>query len=168
MPIHRGVVVDHEFQESQNSIPFLQFRFAILPEASQIVFCSVYISEKSAGMARRALSLLDLDVDKRSVSELDENKTLLAGKVADIEETTEAFGGKMVTKFNILLGASKLVKEKLSALDNLLRGAKKKPELVPSDAAPKPTIIAAPSRAPIQKTLPGPRPIVAPDRKDLI
>ena len=99
-------------------------------DGEQTVVSNVYITERAAGMARRAFKLMGFDVETRSLQEILDNPFLLQNNkiLVDIFQDGE-FG----LKCEIILAQPP---SNIGALDGLMRSAKKKTS-APAAPAPK-------------------------------
>jgi hypothetical protein len=82
---------------------------------------TIFITEKSANIARRQLKIAGFDVDARELSELDEHPGLLAGRAVPLK--VEEYRGKMQVQIAIDGGAGSA--DDLRSATALLRSAKK-------------------------------------------
>ncbi len=155
MKIYKGTVLEHHFEESQNGTPLINFKFTLAAEEGErTVFVHVYMSEKSAGMARRALKILGFNMNNPDAlaewNKVNADQMYFAGRACDVEQIDEPYQGKMMTKYQILLGATALPPSKVASLFGILQGAEK-PENAPVRTTPAPRPATGP-KMPAQTT----------------
>lgn len=122
--IHKMKVVSHGLFESsgEKRTPYVGLVFE--HESGEKCNVQVYVSDAAAGMARKSLKKLDFDIDKQSIYSLNSNPKLLAGREADVECFEDDFGGKVRTKYQLVLSDKPLEATQASNLDAMLRAAK--------------------------------------------
>jgi hypothetical protein len=81
----------------------------------------IFVTEKSAGMARRQLKIAGFDTDAHDLSELDANRQLLAGHPVPL--MIDDYKGKMQAKIDMDISATPSA---LMGATGLLRNAKKR------------------------------------------
>ncbi len=90
------------------------------PDESNL-WTRIYITEKSAKIARVALKKVGFDLDKNKLSDIDENDTLLSGRevLVDVVENGQYLNAKIVVE------RDRVPKNKLTAGQKLIGMAKK-------------------------------------------
>ena len=119
--IQNGTIVSHSLAESQNGTPYVKLKVNIEDE---VVDVAVYLSDKAAGMARRALRLCGFDIDTESVYTLQTNTRKLAGNKVEINVHEEEWKGKVKVKYDIAIVDPALKESSVAGLDAMLRAAK--------------------------------------------
>ena len=140
--IHKMKVVSHGLFESsgEKRTPYVGIVFE--HDSGEKCNVQVYVSDAAAGMARKSLKKLDFDIDKQSIYALNSNPRLLAGHEADVECFEDDYGGKVRTKYQLVLSDKPLEATQASKLDAVLRAAKSEDE-----KADKPKVARSPKRA---------------------
>lgn len=128
---HRAIVTDHKWVTSQAGTPGLEISVDI-PDDFGTVDCmvgTIWMSEKSMGMARRQLKNLGFNPDTQSVGDIGGSISLREREI-EIQVEEDEYKGKKKLKINFFGGRSGAApaKEQLSALDAALAAAKKSGE----------------------------------------
>ena len=100
-------------------------------EEGEQCFANVFITPKSAGMARRALKTCGFDIDAQPLSVLDENPTLLSGRKVPL--LVDEWNGRMTISIDLDARAEKAVLDKATAA---MRAVKKDKESEPEPSGP--------------------------------
>lgn len=83
----------------------------------------IWMSEKSAGIAKGQLKVCGFNVDEESLAVLDDNPKYLNGRQIPVEIYEEEYKGKLQTKVRIV--TAHVSKKRISALEAILRNVGK-------------------------------------------
>lgn len=113
----KGKIVSHRTQENNDKVIVI---VSCATASGESADARIYITEKSYGMARRALKMCGFDIETQSLAELDTRPNLLAGNYVPL--IVEEYNGKTQVKIDLDARASAA---KLDDLTKRLRAAKK-------------------------------------------
>lgn len=114
---HKGKIVSHRTQEMNDKVIVI---VSCVVQSGEAADARIYITEKSYGMARRALKMCGFDIDKQNLSELDIKPDLLAGNYVPL--IVSEYNGKTTVGIDLDSRASAA---KLDDLTKKLRAVKK-------------------------------------------
>jgi hypothetical protein len=131
---HLGKCVDHGVKVLDDGRMIIELRFSFDedPEVTMIKALWPLSGEKGAKSARISLKALGFDPDAQSVSELDENRTLLAGRPASLViemDDRRDDGSLKIAWVNAIHKPAG--KDGISKINAALRGAKSKGKTKP-------------------------------------
>lgn len=116
----QDVVLEEYVKDGEKKV-VAKVRCMPLGDDPEPIISNVYITERSAGMARRAFKLMGFDVETRSLQELLDNPFLLQGNKVLVDIFND---GEFGLKCEIILAQPP---GNVGALDGMLRASKKKP-----------------------------------------
>jgi len=121
----QGEIQDHGLQSlGKNNTPCVMVKVQIDGDYLDV---PIWLTDKSAGIARQQLKMCGFDVDSRKLTELESNPTLLSGNVVPVD--VEQKGDYMQGSFPLPRKADEtLDAAKIQNLENALRNAKHRDE----------------------------------------
>ena len=120
-----GRIVEHTMTVINNKVA-IRVLFEV-DSCDDTIDALIWLTEKGFGMARASLKVCGFDVDKESLSLLEDNPTYLAGKTVPI--VVEEYNGRM--RASIVLNA-KPTKTQIEKIEKGLREVKKSSSPSPS------------------------------------
>lgn len=137
-----GTVLHHMLEQNQNTGNwYISVMFQL--EGDEKISAKIYINPQSEGcmrIARKSLSAMGFNCDEQSMTELDNNQTLLKGGKVELDIGVDNYQGQEYLKVNWI---NKIPEPKapdlLDSFDKALRNAKKrKPDPAPMEPTAAP------------------------------
>ena len=126
--VYKARVVSHVWTTSQTGSPGLAVKVGILGDdfAEETIIGTVWITQKSAGMARQQFKALGLDVDRQDFNDIGNGISLVDNEVEVILEEQEYKGRVNIRVARFGKPAVPPTKEAIAKAQAMMRAAKKK------------------------------------------